>query len=252
MVAATFRPLHELPYSSPLDSPDNLDGWAGGIGSACFRFFKAPSAGPALDGARPCRTHWTFHSPQAHAPDRRRPTLFYATSSCWSSVQRAANVWRTAMQRHQRRSPATRTADALFGASIGHALMSDVSRNADLADAGSAASVPKRLWQAHRSDRAFRKLFCRRLYGRSSGARSEHATANAIDISGFVLSDGTHVSIVRDWHSVNDRGRFLHAARDGACRLFSTVLSPDYNGAHRDHLHIDLARRGELGWHACR
>lgn len=33
--------------------------------------------------------------------------------------------------------------------------------------------------------------------------------------------------------------RFLHGVRDGACRLFSTVLSPDYNAAHANHLHIE-------------
>jgi hypothetical protein len=39
--------------------------------------------------------------------------------------------------------------------------------------------------------------------------------------------------------------------RDGACRLFATVLSPDYNAAHRDHLHLDEAKRGAM-WRACR
>ncbi|MGB3740303.1 MAG: extensin family protein, partial [Pontixanthobacter sp.] len=32
---------------------------------------------------------------------------------------------------------------------------------------------------------------CRRLYGRTEGRWSEHATGNAIDIAGFVLDDGT-------------------------------------------------------------
>ena len=41
-------------------------------------------------------------------------------------------------------------------------------------------------------------------------------------------------------------------SRDGACRVFSTVLSPDYNAAHRDHLHLDTANRGPSGWRACR
>jgi hypothetical protein len=93
---------------------------------------------------------------------------------------------------------------------------------------------------------------CRRLYGRSAGGWSEHASANAIDISAVVLSDGTRISVLRDWPGSTEKGRFLRAARDGACSLFSTVLSPDYNAAHRDHLHIDLADRGEMGWRACR
>jgi hypothetical protein len=40
--------------------------------------------------------------------------------------------------------------------------------------------------------------------------------------------------------------------RNGACQLFATVLSPDYNEAHRDHLHFDQAERGAMGWRGCR
>jgi hypothetical protein len=93
---------------------------------------------------------------------------------------------------------------------------------------------------------------CRRVYGRGEGAWSEHATANAIDIAGFVLDDGTRVSVLRDWEDGGARGRFLDAVRDGACDLFATVLSPDYNAAHRDHLHLDQADRGAFGWRGCR
>nr|WP_328730168.1 extensin family protein [Falsiroseomonas algicola] len=28
--------------------------------------------------------------------------------------------------------------------------------------------------------------------------------------------------------------------RDGACRWFRAVLSPDYNAAHADHFHFDM------------
>lgn len=85
---------------------------------------------------------------------------------------------------------------------------------------------------------------CRRLYNRSSGAWSEHATGNAVDIAGFVLEDGTRISVLRDWIGESDKAAFLRAVRDGACRSFSTVLSPDYNAAHADHFHFDM--RG--GW----
>jgi hypothetical protein len=84
---------------------------------------------------------------------------------------------------------------------------------------------------------------CRRLYGRGSGPWSEHATGNAIDISGFVLADGTRISVLRDWNSDGKKGQFLRLARDGACAAFGTVLSPDYNAAHRDHLHLDQQAR---------
>lgn len=93
---------------------------------------------------------------------------------------------------------------------------------------------------------------CRRMYDRSSGGWSEHATANALDIAAFKLDDGTRVSVLRDWRSGGAKAAFLRDVRDGACRVFATVLSPDYNAAHRDHLHLDQATRGATGWRACR
>ena len=93
---------------------------------------------------------------------------------------------------------------------------------------------------------------CRRMYGREDGAWSEHASANAFDIAAFRLVDGTRIAVVSDWADPGAKGRFLRDVRDGACPLFATVLSPDYNEAHRDHLHVDQAGRGEYGWRACR
>lgn len=87
---------------------------------------------------------------------------------------------------------------------------------------------------------------CRNLYGREGGPRSRHATADALDIAGFVLDDGRRLQVVRDWaDGIQDGGpeaRFLRAARDGACRWFDAVLGPDYNAAHADHLHLDRGR----------
>jgi hypothetical protein len=80
---------------------------------------------------------------------------------------------------------------------------------------------------------------CRRMYGGSDGPWSEHATANAIDIAGFVLDDGRKISVLRDWKGEEAEARFLRAVRDGACGSFATVLSPDYNAAHADHFHLD-------------
>lgn len=92
---------------------------------------------------------------------------------------------------------------------------------------------------------------CRRMYGRDTGTWSEHATADAVDIAGFRLADGTRITVARDWQDTA-KGAFLREVRDGACRLFATTLSPDYNAAHADHLHLDQANRGRLGWRACR
>lgn len=92
---------------------------------------------------------------------------------------------------------------------------------------------------------------CRRLYGRDAGPWSEHATGNAIDIAAFVLEDGTRISVLRDWNGDDpDKVLFLRRIRNGACRAFTTVLSPDYNAAHADHFHLDMAQRSWGG--ACR
>ena len=89
---------------------------------------------------------------------------------------------------------------------------------------------------------------CRDIGGRRGGEgserRSEHATANALDIAAFVLADGSTISVARDWSRGDDdaRARFLREVHDGACGLWSVVLGPDYNAAHRDHLHLDRGR----------
>ncbi|ACG79545.1 conserved hypothetical protein [Phenylobacterium zucineum HLK1] len=83
---------------------------------------------------------------------------------------------------------------------------------------------------------------CRNVYGRSEGRRSEHAFANALDVAAFRTASGEQVSVLRDFRSEGPRGRFLRRVRDGACPWFRAVLSPDYNAAHRDHLHLDFGR----------
>jgi hypothetical protein len=79
---------------------------------------------------------------------------------------------------------------------------------------------------------------CRNVAG--SGRRSGHAIANATDVGGFVLKDGRRVTVLRDWRSEDAAARtFLQTIRQSACRRFGTVLSPDYNAAHADHLHLE-------------
>ncbi len=92
---------------------------------------------------------------------------------------------------------------------------------------------------------------CRRIGGGPSGRWSEHATGNAIDIAAFFLEDGRRISVARDWGRPGPQAAFLRAARDAGCGAFETVLSPDYNAAHADHLHLDQAT-GRRGWSFCR
>ncbi len=88
---------------------------------------------------------------------------------------------------------------------------------------------------------------CRNIYGRAEGRRSEHAFANALDVAAFRTASGQSVSVARDFRREDERGRFLRRVRDGACPWFRAVLSPDYNAAHADHLHLDYGR-----WNVCR
>jgi hypothetical protein len=74
----------------------------------------------------------------------------------------------------------------------------------------------------------------------NSGRRSAHATANAIDVAGFVLADGRRISVQRQWSggSAEER-RFLELVHASACKRFGTVLGPGYNAAHHDHFHVE-------------
>jgi hypothetical protein len=81
---------------------------------------------------------------------------------------------------------------------------------------------------------------CRNVNSAAEGRLSEHAFANAVDVSAFVLKDGTRIAVLGGWTGDERRMRFLHAVRDAACRRFRTVLSPDYNALHENHLHLDM------------
>ena len=105
---------------------------------------------------------------------------------------------------------------------------------------------------------------------------SEHSFANALDISAFVTLDGQTLDILTHWGpTARDRHAqasaapgalaggdaralreiaadvvastaqqdFLRRAHQDACGIFGTVLGPEANEAHRNHLHLDLASR---------
>jgi hypothetical protein len=107
-------------------------------------------------------------------------------------------------------------------------------------------------WARYGVDRAARQILgspvrsietmgsysCRNVAG--SGRRSAHATGEAIDIGGFVLEDGRRITVKNGWHGGTDREReFLRVVQQSACKRFGTVLGPDYNSAHHDHLHLE-------------
>ena len=76
---------------------------------------------------------------------------------------------------------------------------------------------------------------------------STHATASAIDISGFDLTDGTRIRLLKDWDESDAKAQFLRDVRDTPCDWFGTTLGPDYNAAHADHFHLQ-----NWGWGTCR
>lgn len=82
---------------------------------------------------------------------------------------------------------------------------------------------------------------CRQISGTSN--LSEHAFSNAIDVSAFILENDRRISVIEGWSGGSDEQRFLRMVRDDACQQFGTVLSPDYNAAHKDHFHLDDAQR---------
>lgn len=82
-------------------------------------------------------------------------------------------------------------------------------------------------------------LACRNIYGRQQARRSQHATAEAIDIAAFILEDGQRVSLTENWGS-GSKGLFLKRAGEAACDVFGSVLGPNYNAAHADHFHLGV------------
>ncbi|MCX7864015.1 MAG: extensin family protein [Novosphingobium sp.] len=112
-------------------------------------------------------------------------------------------------------------------------------------------------WARYGVDRAARQILgsplvrietmgsyaCRNVAG--TDRRSGHATANAIDISAFVLADGRRISVLSGWNSPRpDERQFLRVIHQSACKRFGTVLGPDYNAAHRDHFHVEVNDAG--------
>ena len=79
----------------------------------------------------------------------------------------------------------------------------------------------------------------------STSRASAHSRAAALDFSGVRLRDGRRITVAGDWADGSPEARFLHRIRDDGCRVFGTVLSPDYNGVHHDHLHLE-AEQGRL------
>lgn len=88
----------------------------------------------------------------------------------------------------------------------------------------------------------FSSYSCRAIRTTAGNSRrmSQHATANAFDIAGFVLEDGRHITLLKHWDGDGPEARFLRRVRNGLCDWFNVTLSPDYNALHADHFHVDM------------
>lgn len=132
---------------------------------------------------------------------------------------------------------------------------------ARLAPEATRCAIAARLymWERHILQPAARRLLgepvaeilqlgsynCRTMRGGPS--LSEHATANAFDISGFRTASGRVIKVKDNWGKAAPEGNFLHIAHDGLCDWFNLTLGPDYNSAHADHFHVDMG-----WWRNCR
>jgi len=86
---------------------------------------------------------------------------------------------------------------------------------------------------------------CRKRNNAAAGFVSEHGFANAVDVTGFTLEDGRSIDVTADWLPADEEaGRLLRLAHDAGCAGFTTVLGPEANDEHRDHLHLDLGCHG--------
>jgi hypothetical protein len=68
---------------------------------------------------------------------------------------------------------------------------------------------------------------------------SQHAFANAIDVSGFTLANGQSISVAKDWKTSGSKSKFLKEVASAACEIFRVSVSPDGGANHWNHFHWD-------------
>ncbi|MEP3280407.1 MAG: extensin family protein [Stappiaceae bacterium] len=86
---------------------------------------------------------------------------------------------------------------------------------------------------------------CRRRNNKPDGKFSEHSFGRALDISFYKMKDGSTVSVEDDWRPKGPKRDFLQAIRKAACNRFSTVLTPEGDIYHQDHMHLDMGCHGK-------
>ena len=110
---------------------------------------------------------------------------------------------------------------------------------------------------------------CRNRYHSPNPPLSEHALANALDLTGFVLASGDQITVINNWSTRSHNAalplrsslpltnvstlptglrlkretEFVRNVHEHACPTFGTVLGPAANRAHKDHFHLDMKQR---------
>jgi hypothetical protein len=91
---------------------------------------------------------------------------------------------------------------------------------------------------------------------------SGHALGRAIDVAFFDLQDGRRLSVLDDWHNrargaepceVESSTDAERTMRDLVCEatergLFQMILTPHYNDAHGNHVHLESGAADEGAW----
>ena len=91
---------------------------------------------------------------------------------------------------------------------------------------------------------------CRTRNGVPGARLSKHAYAAALDLHGFDFAGRPELAVKPVRGLPKAEASFLAAIRRKACSYFTTVLGPDSDAAHADHLHLDLRER-KRGFRIC-
>jgi hypothetical protein len=101
------------------------------------------------------------------------------------------------------------------------------------------AALASSLNTALRSVDNFDSFECRGRNRVAGAMLSEHGKANALDVRSVGFADGRELKLTDRSADRGLRETVLHSV----CSRFSTVLGPDSDWYHEDHIHLDLAAR---------
>ncbi|MFB4339906.1 extensin family protein [Pantoea sp. CS_6] len=85
---------------------------------------------------------------------------------------------------------------------------------------------------------------CRNIYHQATGRLSEHASADAWDITAYQLANGERLVPGKNWQQPGQKSLLLHALWRSGCNFFGNALGPDYNRAHATHFHLGMRGAG--------